>query len=57
MVAEAEIFAVDEAEEETDPEALAIAKMPLRERVSQIFTQVHRSAAELSETYVRETKR
>ena len=44
-------------DELVDPEALTISRMPIRERVSQVFTQIHQSAMELAETYLRETKR
>ena len=43
--------------EEEDLEAKMIAKMPLRDRVSKVFTQIHQSAMELAETYFRETKK
>ena len=44
-------------DEELDPDTAAIAKMTVRERVSQVFTQVHQSSMELADIYFRETKR
>ena len=43
--------------DDMDPEAQAISKMSIRERVSQVFTEIHRSAMELAETYLLETKK
>ena len=31
--------------------------MPIRDRVSQVFTQIHQSSMELAETYLKEKKR
>jgi len=47
---------VDEFEN-TDQEAQAIAQMSVRDRVSQVFTQIHQSAMQLAEAYLKEKKR
>ena len=44
-------------EEMLDPEAQQIQKMSIRDRVSQIFTQIHSSAMQLADTYMEETKK
>ena len=43
--------------DELDPEAQEIQKLSIRERVSQVFTQIHQSAMELADTYLLETKK
>lgn len=46
-----------QAELEEDPELIAISQMPMRDRVSNVFTHIHQSAMDLAHQYEVEKKR